>query len=63
MLIYESFFFDCLYECYGIKLETTYKQAPKTGLKKNISQGKERELNNIQFLRRSPSSRLLLSEH
>ena len=49
-------FFVCLYECYGIKLETTYEQAPKTGLKKNILQGRERELDNVQFLRRSPFS-------
>ena len=36
-------FFVCSYECNGIKLETAYEQTPKTGLKKNISQGKERE--------------------
>ena len=50
-------FFVYSYECNGIKLETAYEQAPKSGLKKNISQGKgrERELDNVQFLRRSPS--------
>ena len=26
--------FVCLYECYGIKLETAYEQAQKTGLKR-----------------------------
>ena len=36
-------FFVCSYECNGIILETVYEEAPKTGLKKNISQGKERE--------------------
>ena len=36
-------FFVYSYEFNGIKLETAYEQAPKTGLKKNISQGKERE--------------------
>ena len=50
-------FFVCSYECNGIKLKTAYEQAPKTGCKKNISQGKERErervLDNVQFLRRS----------
>ena len=35
-------FFFVFYKCNGIKLQTAYKQAPKTGLKKNISQGKER---------------------
>ena len=48
-------FFVCSYECNGTKLETAYEQAPKTGLKKNISQRKERELDNVQFLRRSTS--------
>ena len=48
-------FFVFLDECNGIKLETEYKQAPKTGLKKNISQGKERELDSVWFLRRSTS--------
>ena len=48
-------FFVCSDECNGIKLETAYVQAPKTGLKKNISQGKKRELDKVQFLRRSPS--------
>ena len=46
--------FVCSYECNGIKLETAYEQAPKTGLKKNILQGKERELGDVQFLRKSP---------
>ena len=41
-------FLVCSYECNGIKLETAYEQAPKTGLKKNILQGKERE-NLIMF--------------
>ena len=36
-------FFVCSYECNGIKFETAYKQAPKTGLEKNISQGTEGE--------------------
>ena len=48
-------FFVCPYECNGIKLETAYEQAPKTCLEKNISQGKERELHNVQFLKRNPS--------
>ena len=38
---YMKLFFVCSYECNSIKLETAFKQAP--GLKKNISQGKERE--------------------
>ena len=54
--IYMKLFFVCLYECNSTKLQTTYEQAPKTGLRKNISQGKERELDNVQFLRRSLSS-------
>ena len=40
---YIKLFFVCSYECNGIKLETAYEQAPKTGLKKDISQGKERK--------------------
>ena len=40
---YMKLFFVCLYECNGITLETAYEQGPKTGFKKNISQGKERE--------------------
>ena len=44
-----NLFFVCLYKCNGIKLETAYKQAPKTGLKKNISQGKRESLIMFSF--------------
>ena len=54
---YMKLFFVYSYECSGIKLETAYEQVQKTGLKNNILQGKERKkkLDNVQFLRRSPS--------
>ena len=45
---YMKLFFVCLYECNGIELETAYESASKTGLEKNISQGKDRE-NLIMF--------------
>ena len=54
-------FFVCSYECNGTKLETAYKQGPKTGLKKNISKGKERELDNVQFLRSSSPLKEILA--
>ena len=40
-----------------LEWETAYKQAPKTGLKQKIfhKEKRERELDNIQFLRRCPS--------
>ena len=33
----------CSYICNNPEWETAYEQAPKTGLKQNISQGRERE--------------------
>ena len=48
-------FFVCLYECNGIKLEAAYEKGTKTGIKQKFHKEK-RELTNVQFLRRSPSS-------
>ena len=36
-------FFVYSYVCNDPEFETAYEQAPKTGLKQNISQGKERD--------------------
>ena len=58
---YMKLFFVCLYECNGIKLEIAYEQASKTGLKKNISHEKERELDNSQFLRSSSPLKEILA--
>ena len=38
-----TIFCVCLYVCNDTEWETAYEQAPKTGLKQNISQGRERE--------------------
>ena len=49
-----TFFCVCLYECNDPEWKTAYEQAPKTGLKKTISQERQRErerkLHNVQFL-------------
>ena len=47
-LVYMKLFVVCSHECNGIKLETAYEQAPKTGFKKNISHGKAESL--IMFI-------------
>ena len=41
--VYMKLFFVCSVVCNDLEWETAYKQAPKTGLKQNISQEKERE--------------------
>ena len=38
-----TFFCVCLYVCNDTEWETAYEQTPKTGLKQNISQGRESE--------------------
>ena len=45
----------CLYVCNDPEWETAYGQAPKNGFQQHISQGRERELHNVQFLGESDS--------